>query len=151
MEVVLNTLYVVSLLVMLVGAGVLVLDVIFSFLSDKCTEPTVAEYVVNKKTGLLAASKDSGFFVLSQPEFRYVYKNKKYRGRSANFFMKVFVPKGANLIPFEQGNKYMIYVNPDEPKKFVTDGEQFFNPFRVIGLVFVVAGVLLWMAITYLV
>ena len=90
MEAVLNILYIVSLLVMVAGAGVLVLDVIFSFLSDKCTEPITAEYVVNKKTGLLASNRESGLFVLSQPEFRYVYKNRKYRGRSANFFMKVF-------------------------------------------------------------
>ena len=151
METVLNILYIVSLLVMVAGAGVLILDVVFSFLSDKCTEPITAEYVVNKKTGLLASNKESGFFVLSQPEFRYVYKNRKYRGRSANFFMKVFASEGSSIVPFEQGNKYMIYVNPSEPKKFVTDGEQFFNPFRVIGLVLVVVGVLLWMAITYLV
>ena len=151
METMLNILYIVSLLIMLAGAGVLILDVIYSFLSDKCTEPTPAEYVVNKKTGLLAANKNRGFFVLSQPEFRYVYKNKKYRGRSSNFFMKIYASSENEITPFEQGKTYMVYVNPEEPKKFVTDGEQFFNPFRVIGLTFVVIGVLLWMAITYLI
>lgn len=150
MEALLNTLYIISLLIMVAGAGVLILDVVFSFLSDKCTDPTPAEYVVNKKTGLLASNKESGFFVLSQPEFKYVYKNKKYRGRSSNFFMKVFASKGSSIVPFKQGEKYMIYVNPSEPKKFVTDGEQFFNPFRITGLVLVVIGVLVWMAITYL-
>ena len=144
-----NILYFASLGIMLVGAAILILDVITSFSADQCIDTVTGELVPDRKTGKVATNRDNGFFVIAHPEFEYEYDGKKYRHRSQNLFFHVFLAEGTSAVPFEFGKRYVLFVNPDDPNKFVTDGEQFFNPFRTAGAALCSVGGILWILNTF--
>ncbi len=135
-----SILFILSVIILLAGCLVLLLDVIVSLKTDHCQVAVAGEYMGRSATDEASADKPISFFVLAIPEFSYTYKGKKYRGKSANIFFHPILRKGKLAVPFIYGNTYKIFVNPDNPTMYITDGEQRITFIRILGIVLAVVG-----------
>lgn len=138
-------LLVVAVIITFAGCVVLFVDVIATKKTDFCQDEVPAEYIANPLGGGLGEKKGVSFFVLAVPEFRYEYEGKKYQGRSANVFFHLFLREGQLAVPFLDGKRYNIYVNPACPSMYVTSGEQRFAFMHLLGCSVSAVGILLLM------
>lgn len=139
-------LFAVAMLISLCGCVVLFLDALVTRRTDRCQVETSAEFV-GEKYGSLIPGKQTGFFVLAIPELSYTYKGKKYQGKSANLFFHLYLRKGKLSVPFVNGKRYYVYVDPSNPAMFISSGEQRVAFMHVFGCAIVVVGAVMLLGV----
>ena len=127
-------LFILAMLVEFAGCALIFIDALVTKKTDQCQDPVPGEFLRYR------SNKESGFFVLAVPEFAYEYKGKSYEGPSGNQFWKLYLAPGKMIVPFLEGKTYGVYVDPLNPTRYITAGEQRFTVMHVISVSVVLIG-----------
>lgn len=136
---------IISVVLMLSGVAILIIDAYNTRKTDYCTDETPALYIGEDNRHVGGNPVSSRFFVIGVPSFEYTYEGKKYAGRAANQFFHIYLSEDKLLVPFLPGKMYRIFVNPYDPTMFVSDGEQKMTFPRFVGCALDVVGMILLM------